>query len=48
MPITKSGTETPVDPPKEKLEAPVKHYPASGPLGKGGPHGTVEGPAKKK
>jgi hypothetical protein len=42
---TKSGIETPTDPPKEKLEAPVKIYPGSSKLGKREPQ-ILSGPAE--
>jgi len=45
MALTKSGIETPSEPPKKPLEAPVKVYPGSSKIGKGGSSGTVEGPA---
>lgn len=50
MADTKSGVNTPVDPPNKPLTAPVKVYADSSKIGKGNSGGSdiISGPASKK
>ena len=46
MPTTKSGIQTPADPPNKPLSAPTKIYPGSKSIGQGGGHPSVASPCK--
>ena len=48
MPMTKSGMATPADAPKKPLDAPVKVYPGSKNIGKGGGKPSIASPCKSK